>query len=146
MKKLIERITRLRAGSAPSGAVAPPAIPEDGLPTEPEPGATTETPAPKPPPELPLFFMLSHLDDDGPVRLDGVKLGVCEVMGLELDEPKLGPSPGRSTPWTSRRSCSSGSTRPAWKGCGRSYNRPSRRTFHRRPEQRPSPWAAALRP
>ena len=64
MKKLIERITK-RGGETPEG----------GLPTEPEPGATTETPAPKLPPELPLFFMLSHLDDDGPVRLDGVKLG-----------------------------------------------------------------------
>ena len=51
-------------------------------------------PAPKPPPELPLFFMLSHLDDDGPVRLDGVKLGVCELMGLELDESKLGAFAG----------------------------------------------------
>ena len=50
--------------------------------------------APKPLPELPLFFMLSHLDDDGPVRLDGVKLGVCEVMGLEIDEPKLGAFAG----------------------------------------------------
>ena len=38
--------------------------------------------------------MLSHLDDDGPVRLDGVKLGVCEVMGLEIDEPKLGAFAG----------------------------------------------------
>ena len=94
MKKLIERITRRRAGSAPDGGVAPPATPEDGLPTEPEPGAATETPAPKPPPDLPLFFMLSHLDDDGPVRLDGVKLGVCEVMGLEIDEPKLGAFAG----------------------------------------------------
>ena len=73
MKKLLERITR-RGG-------------------EPEPGATMEA-APKPPPELPLFFMLSHLDDDGPVRLDGVKLGVCEVMGLEIDEPKLGAFAG----------------------------------------------------
>ena len=52
------------------------------------------TPAPKPPPELPLFFMLSHLEDDGPVRLDGVKIGVCEVMGLEIDEPKLGAFAG----------------------------------------------------
>ncbi len=49
--------------------------------------------APKPPP-LPLFFMVSHLDEDGPVRLDGVKLGVCEVMGMELDEPKLGAFAG----------------------------------------------------
>ena len=48
---------------------------------------------PKPPPDLTLFFMLSHLEDDGPVCLDGVKLAVSEVMGLELDEPKLGPSP-----------------------------------------------------
>ena len=49
---------------------------------------------PKPPPELTLFFMLSHLEEDGPVRLDGVKLAVCEVMGLELDEPKLGAFAG----------------------------------------------------
>ena len=54
----------------------------------PEPGAV------KPPPELPLFFMLSHVEDDGPVRLDGVKIGVCEVMGLEIDEPKLGAFAG----------------------------------------------------
>ena len=59
-------------------------------PNPPEPA----TPAPKPPPDLPLFFMLSHLEDDGPVRLDGVKLGVCEVMGLEMDEPKLGAFAG----------------------------------------------------
>ena len=44
---------------------------------------------PRPPPPLPIFFLLSHLEDDGPVRIDGVKVGVCEVMGLELDEPKL---------------------------------------------------------
>ena len=80
MKKLLERITK-RGGETPEG----------GLPTEP--GGMTEA-APKLPPELPLFFMLSHLDDDGPVRLDGVKLGVCEVMGLELDEPKLGAFAG----------------------------------------------------
>ena len=52
------------------------------------------TGAVKLPPELPLFFMLSHLEEDGPVRLDGVKLGVCEVMGLEIDEPKLGAFAG----------------------------------------------------
>ena len=44
---------------------------------------------PKPPPPLSLFFMLSHLEEDGPVRLDGVKLAVVEVMGLDLDEPRL---------------------------------------------------------
>ncbi len=76
MKKLLERITRRGAGSTPDGAVAPQAVPEGGLTTEPAPGGTTEAP-PKLPPELPLFFMLSHLDDDGPVRMDGVKLGVC---------------------------------------------------------------------
>ena len=54
----------------------------------------TEAAEPKPPPPLSLFFMLSHLEDDGPVRLDGVKLGVLEVMGLELDEPKLGAFAG----------------------------------------------------
>ena len=60
--------------------------------TEPDP--ETKTPAPKPPPDLPLFFMLSYLDDDGPVRLDGMKLGICELMGLEIDEPKLGAFAG----------------------------------------------------
>ena len=53
-----------------------------------------EATEPKPPPPLSLFFMLSHLEEDGPVRLDGVKLAVCEVMGLELDEPKLGAFAG----------------------------------------------------
>ena len=60
----------------------------------PVPGAEPATPAPKPPPDLPLFFMLSHLEEDGPVRLDNVKLGICEVMGLEIDEPKLGAFAG----------------------------------------------------
>ena len=54
----------------------------------------TEAAEPKPPPPLSLFFMLSHLEEDGPVRLDGVKLAVMEVMGLELDEPKLGAFAG----------------------------------------------------
>ena len=55
---------------------------------------TKAAPEPKPPPALSLFFMLSHLEEDGPVRLDGVKLAVLEVMGLELDEPKLGAFAG----------------------------------------------------
>ena len=59
-----------------------------------EPKVATITEPPKPPPDLTLFFMLSHLEDDGPVRLDGVKLAVSEVMGLELDEPKLGAFAG----------------------------------------------------
>ena len=80
MKKLIERITKRGTET-----------PQEELQANPR---TAESAAPKPPPELPLFFMLSHLDDDGPVRLDGVKLGVCEVMGLELDEPKLGAFAG----------------------------------------------------
>ena len=48
----------------------------------------------RPMPELPHFFMLSHLEEDGPVRLDRVKVGVCEVLGLEFDEPKLGAFAG----------------------------------------------------
>ena len=52
------------------------------------------TPSVKPPIPLPMFYMLSHLEEDGPVRLDGVKLGICEVMGLELDEPRLGSFAG----------------------------------------------------
>ena len=38
--------------------------------------------------------MLSHVEADGPVRLDGVKLSVTELMGLELDEAKLGAFAG----------------------------------------------------
>ena len=30
-----------------------------------------KAPVQKPPPDLPLFYMLSHLEEDGPVRLDG---------------------------------------------------------------------------
>ena len=93
MKKLIERITRRGGETPPRESAAPQEMPEGPTPTESAPGGTTEAP-PKLPPELPLFFMLSHLDEDGPVRLDGVKLEVCEVMGLELDEPKLGAFAG----------------------------------------------------
>ena len=54
----------------------------------------TEQPVVKPPSKLPLCFMLSHVEPDGPVRLDGVKLSVTELMGLELDEAKLGAFAG----------------------------------------------------
>ena len=83
LKERVLQLARRREPTAPQEADPPP-----------EPGPEPETPAPKPPPDLPLFFMLSHLDDDGPVRLDGVKLGVCELMGLEIDEPKLGAFAG----------------------------------------------------
>ena len=94
MKHLIERIKRRGAEGPPDRAAAPQDISGTGPEAASEPTEQPATPAPKPPPELPLFFMLSHLDDDGPVRLDGVKLGVCEVMGLEIDEPKLGAFAG----------------------------------------------------
>ena len=93
MKKLIERITRRGTETATRETAAPQETPEERLPANSQSTEAT-TPVPKPLPELPLFFMLSHLDDDGPVRLDGVKLGVCEVMGLEIDEPKLGAFAG----------------------------------------------------
>ena len=38
--------------------------------------------------------MVSHMEDDGIVRLDGMKVAACEVMGLEIDEPKLGAFAG----------------------------------------------------
>ena len=82
MKKLLKKITKRGEEGEPDHATSAPQETEDA------------TQAPKPPPDLPLFFMVSHLEDDGPVRLDGVKLGVCEVMGLELDEPKLGAFAG----------------------------------------------------
>ena len=90
---LFERFKRDGAEGRPEGAAVPQDIAGADT-TSASPSSETQEPAPKPPPELPLFFMASHLDDDGPVRLDGVKLGVCEVMGLELDEPKLGAFAG----------------------------------------------------
>ena len=62
MKELIRRLTRRGA----QGPQEDPSAPHE------TPGGAVEPSAPKLPPELPLFFMLSHLDDDGPVRLDGV--------------------------------------------------------------------------
>ena len=56
--------------------------------------AANEAAAVNPLPQLPLCFMLSHLEPDGPVRLDGVKLSLTELMGLELDAPKLGAFAG----------------------------------------------------
>ena len=145
MKKLLELITRRGTGSTPDGAVAPQAIPEGGLPTEPESNTTTETPAPKPPPELPLFFMLSHLDDDGPVRLDGVKLGVCEVMGLEIDEPKLGAFAGALNALDFPAQLLVRQHPPRLEaGCGRSSRSPSRTTFPRRRGPPPCPFSRLL--
>ena len=86
MKSLFRKITRRGAGTVPA--------PHDVLGDGQETVAQTQPPGQKPPPDLPLFFMLSHVEDDGPVRLDGVKLGVCEVMGQEIDEPKLGAFAG----------------------------------------------------
>ncbi len=83
MKKLIARFKREGAEGLSHGEAAP-----HDISTEPQATAL------KPPPDLPLFFMVSHVEEDGPVRLDGVKLGVCEVMGLEIDEPKLGAFAG----------------------------------------------------
>ena len=93
MRQLLE-LTKRAAAVLPGGAAAS-APPEAASPTNAAP-VPDDTPAPEPkaPPGLPLAFMLSHLEDDGPVRLDGVKLGVCEVLGLELDEPRLGAFAG----------------------------------------------------
>ena len=45
--------------------------------------------APAPPPGLAPFFLLSHLEEDGPVRADGAGIGVWEVLGAEWDGPRL---------------------------------------------------------
>ena len=98
MRQLLE-LTKRAAAVLPGGAAAS-APPEAESPTDTavphDTPATGDTlaPEPKAPPGLPLAFMLSHLEDDGPVRLDGQKLGVCEVLGLELDEPRLGAFAG----------------------------------------------------
>ena len=44
---------------------------------------------PKPLPALPAYAMLSHLEEDAPVRIDGERIAVTEVLGMEIDEPKL---------------------------------------------------------
>ena len=41
---------------------------------------------PKPPPPLSYCFMLSHLEDDGPVRLDGAKLVSCIRSSLHYSK------------------------------------------------------------
>ena len=87
MRPLLD-LTKRAVAVLPGWAATP-----DDSPTD-QTGPEVEEPAPKVPPGLPLAFMLSHLEEDGPVRLDGVKLGVCEVLGLELDEPKLGAFAG----------------------------------------------------
>ena len=117
MKELIRRLTRRGAQGPQEGPSGP----------QETPGVEAQPSAPKPPPELPPFFMLSHLEDDGPVRLDGVKLGVCEVMGLEIDEPKLGAFAGALNALDfPAQLLISASTRRVWEGCGRSSDRPSR--------------------
>ena len=90
MKKFFAKIKKRRAVEP----AAPQGKPEDGSECHIASVVPRNAERKLPPPELPLFFMLSHLEEDGPVRLDGVKLGVCEVMGLELDEPKLGAFAG----------------------------------------------------
>ena len=90
MKKLFAKIKK-RGAVEPAAPHEKPDVGRESLTT---PLSSKNAERKLPPPELPLFFMVSHLDDDGPVRLDGVKLGVCEVMGLELDEPKLGAFAG----------------------------------------------------
>ena len=57
-------------------------------------GTTTPPPEPKPPLPLPRCFLLSHLEEEAVVRLDGTKVSVSEVQGLDLDEPKLGAFAG----------------------------------------------------
>ena len=93
--KIPFRIAALLPDEAGKGRPGPEAEP----PLHPDGQAISETQAtparePKPPASLPLFFMLSHVEDDGPVRIDGMKVGACELMGLEIDEPKLGAFAG----------------------------------------------------
>ena len=92
MRKLLE-LARRKADDLRRRIAALKGKPEAGSPAA-ESSETQVAGVPKPPPDLPLFFMLSHLEEDGPVRMDGVKLGVCEVTGLEIDEPKLGAFAG----------------------------------------------------
>ena len=130
MKTLIHRIRR------------PPPTAADSINAldlgEPEAASSGDQPAVKLPPELPLCFLISHVEPDGPVRLDGVKLSVTEVMGLELDEAKLGAFAGALTPAISRCSSSSANTRLISDGYDASLKWLSRLSYPLRREQRPS--------
>ena len=89
--------------------------------------------------------MLSHLDDDGPVRLDGVKLGVCEVMGLEIDEPKLGAFAGALNALDFPAQLLVRQHPPRLERLrDEPSGRPSRRTCPRRRRRPPSPYSVCL--
>ena len=101
---------------------------------------SSEEPAPKPPPDLSLFFMLSHLEDDGPVRLDGVKLGLCEVMGLEIDEPEAGRlRRGAQRPRLPRSVAHQAAPAASWRVEGQAHRSPTGRPASRRRRPPPSP-------
>jgi len=53
-----------------------------------------EPAVPKALPSLPQFFMLSHLEDDAIVRIDGTKIAVLEATGEEIDDAKIGAFAG----------------------------------------------------
>ena len=91
---------------------------------------------------LSLFFMLSHLEEDGPVRLDGVKLAVLEVMGLELDEPKLGAFAGSLNALDFPVQLLVRQHPPVLQPFGTRSKRPSRRTCRSRPATPPTAWDA----
>ena len=92
MRQQLLELTKRGAALLPGGTAAPAPTADGASPvTE---ATEYEAAEAKPPPSLPLAFMLSHLEDDGLVRLDRQKLGVCEVLGLELDEPRLGAFAG----------------------------------------------------
>ena len=44
---------------------------------------------PKPVPTLPFCYLMSHVEEDGPVRIDGMKVALTEIMGMELTISKL---------------------------------------------------------
>ena len=91
MRQLLE-LKKRAAAVLPGGAAAAPEA--GGHPSSGSEPPVSEAGPSKAPPGLPPAFMLSHLEEDGPVRLDGVQVAVFEVLGLELDEPKLGAFAG----------------------------------------------------
>ena len=93
MKRFLRKIGSRRGKMSQDATSAPHDVSESG-PTLVSQSTEPRETVPKPPTDLPPLFMLSHIEDDGPVRLDGVKLGVCELMGQEIDEPKLGAFAG----------------------------------------------------
>ena len=129
LRKLLQRITRRRA---------PQERPEEGLLANFNP-PNPRRPRPSRRHRCPCSSCSPTSKTTAPVRLDGVKLGICEVMGLELDEPKLGAFAGALNACDFPIQLLIRQHPPRLAAYGMASRRSSRRACPRRRSGRPSP-------